>query len=239
MIPWLELHGQFPPLEDALREPNGLLCAGGDLSPERIIDAYLHGIFPWFSKGEPILWWSPDPRMVLKPEEFKLSRSLRKTLKNSTYEVRLDYNFAGVIAACAKTKRKGQNGTWITHEIQAGYGRLHELGLAHSVETWVDNKLVGGLYGIAIGCMFYGESMFAHVTDASKIALAHLVMMLKDSGFGLIDCQMNTGHLASLGGKEIPREEFITRLEALVRQKPFVLPHNRRWPVDAACRSWA
>ena len=172
MIPWLEDAESFPPLECALREPNGLLCAGGDLTPQRIVLAYMSGIFPWYSPGEPILWWSPDPRMVLFPAEFRLSRSLRKTLRQGNFEVRLDSRFKAVIKACARIRRKGQAGTWITPEIQAAYGKLHELGYAHSVETWVDDRLVGGLYGIAIGKMFYGESMFAHATDASKIAFA-------------------------------------------------------------------
>ncbi|WP_153109403.1 leucyl/phenylalanyl-tRNA--protein transferase [Propionivibrio limicola] len=238
MIPWLESNGDFPPLEGALHEPNGLLCAGGELSPHRLIAAYRHGVFPWYAKGEPILWWSPDPRMVLVPSEFKLSRSLRKTLRNTRYEVRLDYAFPSVIYACAKTRRSGQSGTWITTEMQAAYIALHELGHAHSVETWIDGHLVGGLYGLSIGAMFYGESMFAHVTDASKIALAHLARLLDENGFGLIDCQMNTSHLASLGGREIPRREFIDRLRTLTAGKPRQLPPCGRWPVDAAQRAW-
>lgn len=158
MIPWLESAIAFPPLELALTEPNGLLCAGGDLSPKRILGAYSRGIFPWYAKGEPILWWSPDPRMVLFPSEFKISRSLRKTLRRRDYTVRLDHDFPAVIRACAKSRRRGQHGTWITAEMQAAYCALHELGFAHSVETWVDETLVGGLYGLAIGKMFYGES---------------------------------------------------------------------------------
>jgi len=215
MIPWLENADAFPPLELALSEPNGLLCAGGDLSPQRLILAYRHGIFPWYSAGEPILWWSPNPRMVLVPSEFKLSRSLKRTLRRGDFEVRFDSNFRTVIRACAHTRRDGQAGTWITAEMQAAYGELFELGHAHSVETWVDNKLVGGLYGLAIGKMFYGESMFSHATDASKIAIAHLARFLDRQGFGLIDCQMNTPHLASLGAYEIPREQFMARLHEL------------------------
>ena len=234
MIPWLENIERFPPLELALREPNGLLCAGGDLTPQRLVMAYLKGIFPWYSPGEPILWWSPDPRMVLFPAEFKLSRSLRKTLRNQDYRVRLDTHFKAVIEACARTSRKDQAGTWITPEIQAAYVKLHELGYAHSVETWLDDRLVGGLYGIAIGKMFYGESMFAHATDASKIALAHLVRFLADNGFGLIDCQMNTTHLASLGAREIPRSEFTGHLRRLTAIPPLC----GRWAADAATRSW-
>ena len=234
MIPWLENIERFPPLELALREPNGLLCAGGDLTPQRLVMAYLKGIFPWYSPGEPILWWSPDPRMVLFPAEFKLSRSLRKTLRKADYRVRLDTRFKAVIEACARTERKDQAGTWITPEIQAAYVKLHELGYAHSVETWADDRLVGGLYGIAIGKMFYGESMFAHATDASKIALAHLVRFLADNGFGLIDCQMNTTHLASLGAREIPRSEFTGHLRRLTAIPPLC----GRWAADAATRSW-
>lgn len=234
MIPWLENIERFPPLELALREPNGLLCAGGDLTPQRLVMAYLKGIFPWYSPGEPILWWSPDPRMVLFPAEFKLSRSLRKTLRKANYRVRLDTRFKAVIEACARTSRKDQAGTWITPEIQAAYVKLHELGYAHSVETWLDDRLVGGLYGIAIGKMFYGESMFAHATDASKIALAHLVRFLADNGFGLIDCQMNTAHLASLGAREIPRSEFTGHLRRLTATPPLC----GRWAADAATRDW-
>jgi len=234
MIPWLENAERFPPLEQALCEPNGLLCAGGDLTPQRLVMAYLSGIFPWYSPGEPILWWSPDPRMVLFPSEFKLSRSLRKTLRNKNYRVCLDTRFKAVIEACARTSRKDQTGTWITPEIQAAYVKLHELGYAHSVETWVDDRLVGGLYGIAIGKMFYGESMFAHATDASKIAFAHLVRFLADNGFGLIDCQMNTAHLASLGAREIPRAEFAGHLRRLTSIPPLC----GRWQADGAKHDW-
>lgn len=234
MIPWLQDAETFPPLDLALREPNGLLCAGGDLTPQRIVLAYMNGIFPWYSPGEPILWWSPDPRMVLFPAEFRISHSLRKTLRKGNYRVRLDTQFRTVIQACARTPRKDQAGTWITPEIQAAYVRLHELGYAHSVETWVDDKLVGGLYGIAIGRMFYGESMFAHSTDASKIAIAHLARYLDERGFGMIDCQMNTSHLASLGAREIARAEFVDRLRRLTSLPPLC----GRWPADAAARDW-
>ena len=234
MIPWLDSSGIFPPLQLALNEPNGLLCAGGDLSPQRIVDAYCQGIFPWFVKGEPILWWSPDPRMVLFPSEFKISRSLRKTLRNGHYQVVLDSHFPEVMQACAITPRNGQSGTWITPDMQRAYGRLFELGFAHSVETWVDDRLVGGLYGLAIGKMFYGESMFSHATDASKIATAHLARFLEQQGFGLIDCQMNTAHLASLGAREISRDEFIVRLRELIAQPPM----NGRWPAHAASGHW-
>lgn len=233
MIPWLVADAPFPPLELALADPNGLLCAGGDLSPERLLVAYRQGIFPWFSDGQPILWWSPDPRMVLFPGEFKVSRSLRKTLRAGNYEVRLDGEFAAVIDACAQTWRPGQPGTWITPEMRQAYLRLHELGWAHSVETWVEGELVGGLYGLAIGRMFYGESMFSRRSDASKIAAAHLTRFLESRDFGMIDCQMRTEHLASLGAREIPRAEFAARLARLVAGG-----RPEGWPVDGATFSW-
>jgi leucyl/phenylalanyl-tRNA---protein transferase len=234
MITWLEDDAPFPPLALALAEPNGLLCAGGELSPERIIKAYQGGIFPWFSDGDPILWWSPDPRMVLFPSEFKISRSLRKTLRTKRYEVRLDSAFAAVINACAGTARAGQDGTWITQKMQNAYQRLFELGVAHSVETWIDGKMAGGLYGLSIGRMFYGESMFSHITDASKIATAHLARFIGSRGFGMIDCQMNTPHLASLGAREIPRADFIRQLKKLiVIESPTI-----RWPTDGASQPW-
>lgn len=215
MIPWLSQAHQFPPVESALVEPNGLLAAGGDLCVERLLAAYRHGIFPWYSPGEPLLWWSPDPRMVLFPNELKISRSLGRTLRRAEYTIRLDSAFAQVMAACA-APRKGTPGTWISPEMQSAYLQLHELGYAHSVETWLGEAdreiLAGGLYGIAIGSVFYGESMFARVTDASKIAFAHLCRLLEKRGFAVIDCQMNTAHLASLGAREIPRREFLAGL---------------------------
>lgn len=223
MITWLRAADPFPPVEAALPEPNGLLAAGADLSPQRLLDAYTRGIFPWFNAGEPILWWSPDPRMVLFPREFKISRSLRKRLKRSDYEVRVDTAFREVMLACAGP-RSGQRGTWITPQMVEAYTRLHALGHAHSVETWIDGELVGGLYGVAIGRVFYGESMFTRVSDASKIALAHLVMQLADWGDGLIDCQMSTRHLASLGAREIPRSEFTALLARLTVQEGAASP---------------
>ena len=218
MIPWLPDDARFPSPEQALTEPNGLLAAGGDLSPQRLIAAYRCGIFPWYSGDDPILWWSPDPRMVLFPDELKISRSLGKTLRNASYEVRLDTSFDHVARACADKPRDGQSGTWITSEMQAAYAELHCLGYAHSVETWIDGRLAGGLYGIAIGQAFYGESMFADTRDASKIAVAHLCAHLKRRGFGIIDCQMETRHLASLGARPIPRRDFAERLEVLCAQ---------------------
>ncbi len=212
---WLTPDSLFPPLETALVKPNGLLAAGGDLSPERLIEAYHSGIFPWFNANETILWWSPDPRMVLFPSELRISRSLNKILRNSNYEVRVDSAFSQVIQACAEP-RKGQSGTWIHSDMVSAYTVLHEMGLAHSVETWVGGELVGGLYGIAQGKMFFGESMFSRTHDASKIAFVHLVKQLERWNFKMIDCQMKTAHLASFGAREIPRKEFSQKLKELV-----------------------
>jgi leucyl/phenylalanyl-tRNA--protein transferase len=212
----LEEDTPFPDPELALQDPNGLLAIDGDLSPERLLSAYRLGIFPWFSEGEPVMWWSPNPRMVLLPGEIKVSRSLSRRLKKADYEVRFDTAFREVMQACAATERDSQNGTWITQEIIDGYCSLHELGHAHSAETWIDGQLAGGLYGIAIGKMFYGESMFHHITDASKIAFVHWVRHLQNAGYGLIDCQMKTSHLESFGAREIPRLEFSQRLAKLI-----------------------
>jgi leucyl/phenylalanyl-tRNA---protein transferase len=204
------LHGNdpFPPVERALPEPNGLLAAGGDLTAPRLLDAYRHGIFPWFNEDDPLLWWSPDPRMVLYPAEFRISRSLYKTLRDKVYEIRADTVFERVMKECA-APRGEEAGTWIHEEMIAAYCELHRLGFAHSVEAWRDGELAGGLYGVAIGRMFYGESMFSRRTDASKAALAHLAAQLRRWNFGMIDCQMNTPHLASLGARAIPRAEFV------------------------------
>jgi leucyl/phenylalanyl-tRNA--protein transferase len=215
MIPWLESSDPFPPLERALSEPDGLLAAGADLTPARLLTAYRSGIFPWYSAGQPVLWWSPDPRMVLFPAEFRMPRSLLKRLRRRDYEVRVDTAFEVVMRACAAPRSDGA-GTWITPQMIAAYCELHRLGHAHSVETWINGKLAGGLYGIALGRMFYGESMFTRAPDASKIALAHLVRQLSGRQFGMIDCQMNTAHLARFGGREIPRREFSQRLAELV-----------------------
>jgi len=235
LIPWLNDDTPFPPLESALKSPNGLLAAGDSLSASRLLDAYRHGIFPWFNPGEPILWWSPDPRMVLIPGEFKASRSLIKILRKSAYEVRIDTAFEQVMRACA-APRDGHNGTWISEDMIAAYFALHQSGYAHSVEVWMKDKLAGGLYGVSIGHMFYGESMFSNISNASKIALAHLAKQLerwqlgRTTGFGtvIIDCQMNTSHLASLGAREIPRSEFIARLQELVHCAPVT-----NWQFDA------
>ena len=216
MIPWLNPEDPFPPLSTALKDPSGLLAAGADLSPERLIQAYRQGIFPWFSNGDPILWWSPDPRMVLFPDELKVTRSLQKTLRKHAFEIRVDTCFRAVMSACAKAPRDGQNGTWITAGMLDAYDALHQQGIAHSVETWIDGALAGGLYGIALGGAFYGESMFAHSTDASKIAFVHLVRQLQRWQYEIIDCQMRTDHLTRFGAREIPRSEFSALLAKLV-----------------------
>ena len=223
MIPWLDSGDPFPEVERALAEPNGLLAAGADLSLPRLLEAYRNGIFPWFGHDQPILWWSPDPRMVLFPAELKVSRSLARTLRNARFEVRADTAFDAVIEGC-RQPRRGESGTWITEEMTEAYGTMHRAGFAHSVETWLDGKLVGGLYGIALGRAFFGESMFARVSDASKVALVALARQLQHWGFGVIDCQMNTAHLASLGAREIPRAEFTRRLRELVHYAPVPVP---------------
>jgi len=215
MIPFLGPFDLFPAVESARDDMGGLLAVGGDLGPARLLDAYRHGIFPWGTVETQPLWYNPDPRMVLFPDEFRLSRSLQKTLRAQHFEVRFDSNFAGVMAGCAETPRPGQDGTWITPDMLNAYIRLHELGWAHSVESYVEGDLVGGLYGLAIGRMFYGESMFSRRSDASKVAFAHLIRYLSANQFEMIDCQMRTEHLASLGGREIPRASFLARLMAL------------------------
>ena len=212
MLAWLEDADPFPPVERALKEPNGLLAAGGALSVPRLREAYRRGIFPWYSSPEPVLWWSPDPRMVLYCEELKVSRSLAKSVRNKGYEVRVDSAFEAVLAGCADRPE----GTWLGRPMRAAYLRLHRAGYAHSFETWLGRDLVGGLYGVALGRMFYGESMFSRASDASKVALVKLVETLKARGCPLIDCQMRTELLASLGAREIPRRAFLRELERLV-----------------------
>ena len=228
MIPWLGAEPGFPPDERALREPNGLLAAGGALTPAWLLAAYRRGIFPWFSEGEPILWWTPDPRLVLVPDELHVSHSLRKTLRRCRFEVRADTAFAEVLRACA-APRAGGPGTWITPAMRTAYLHMHELGWAHSVECWRDGRLVGGLYGMAIGRVFFGESMFARETDASKVALAHLARLLAERGYGMIDCQMTTAHLLSLGAREVPRARFTAALRQWVHDGP----PPQRWAEDA------
>ena len=212
MLAWLEATDPFPPIERALKNPNGLLAAGGDLSVPRLLEAYRRGVFPWYSAPEPILWWSPDPRMVLHCDELKVARSLAKSVRNKGYEVRIDSAFEPVLAGCADR----EEGTWLGRAMRAAYLALHRAGYAHSFETWRDGDLVGGLYGVALGHMFYGESMFSRATDASKVALVALVHELRARSFPLIDCQMHTPLLASLGGREIPRRQFLRLLTPLV-----------------------
>lgn len=218
MIPWLERDDTFPPVDQALTEEQGaagLLAAGADLSPARLLDAYRHGIFPWFSEGQPILWWSTDPRMVLMTADFKitssLGKSMRKARQDPRWEFRFDTAFEAVMRACA-APRKNQDGTWISEDIVAGYTGLHRLGYAHSSEVWFEGELVGGAYGVCIGRMFYGESMFAKVSNASKMALVHLVTHLREHGVEMIDCQQETAHLARFGAKPISRVEFLSHL---------------------------
>lgn len=220
-LPWLEPEDSLPDPSTAWGADSpapGLLAAGGALDVVHLRAAYAQGTFPWFSSDQPILWWAPDPRMVLKVAEFRLHRSLRKTLQrfraSVACEIRIDSAFSEVIRACSSTPRNGQNGTWIVPEMVLAYEALHAQGTAHSVETWVDGKLAGGLYCVAIGRAVFGESMFAHATDASKIALAALVCICRRNGIELIDCQQNTSHLASLGAREMPRTEFMQHVQS-------------------------
>ncbi len=215
MLKWLERDDPFPPAEKALKDPNGLLCAGADLSPGRLLAAYRQGIFPWYSGDEPILWWSPDPRMVLFCDELKISRSLAKSVRNKGYQITVDRCFEDVLVQCSRARKDGA-GTWLGKEMRAAYLGLHRAGHAHSFETWREGQLAGGLYGVAIGRAFYGESMFSRATDASKVALVGLVETLRARGFPMIDCQQRTPLLASLGAREIPRRQFLRRLAALV-----------------------
>ncbi len=214
-LPWLDPRDDnqpFPPADRALTEPDGLLAVGGSLSPRRLLRAYRLGIFPWYSSGQPILWWSPDPRLVLLPDQLKISRSLRKTLRQGRFEATVDQCFAEVITACAEPRHYGA-GTWITPEMRNAYCRLHRLGHAHSVEIWHQGQLVGGLYGVAIGRVFYGESMFSFISDASKVALVLLATQLKRWEFAVIDCQARTEHLLRMGAAEIPRTIFLELLQ--------------------------
>jgi leucyl/phenylalanyl-tRNA--protein transferase len=214
-LPWLDPHNDNQPFPDpafALREPDGLLAVGGNLSPRRLLRAYRQGIFPWYSLGQPILWWSPDPRTVLFPESIRISRSLRKILRRGDFRITMDRAFATVVQRCSEP-RGSEPGTWITPEIKQAYCRLHELGFAHSVESWHGSELAGGLYGVALGRVFYGESMFSRVNNASKAALVGLTRHLEHWGYRVIDCQMYTDHLASFGAEEIAREGFMELLD--------------------------
>lgn len=239
-IAWLDNGDSFPPVEEAidgLAGLNGLLASSHGMNSTQLKSAYEQGIFPWYSEGQPILWWSTDPRMVLYLNEFKLSRSLKKSLikaQQSGWEIRLDNAFELVMRACASVARYGQSGTWITDVLVKNYLDLHRQGFAHSFEAWHEGKLIGGGYGVVLGRMFYGESMFAYRTDASKIALASLVPFLSDNGFRLIDCQQNTSHLASLGAREISRSVFLSEMSALRKQ-----PVLTNWPEKIPVRtSW-
>ncbi|MFS0826850.1 leucyl/phenylalanyl-tRNA--protein transferase [Pseudomonas phoenicis] len=228
MLTWLDRDTlTFPALPKALREPNGLLAAGGDLSPERLIAAYRHGCFPWYQDGQPILWWSPDPRTVLLPDELRISRSLAKLMRQGRYRVSYDTDFAAVINACA-APRTYADGTWITEPMQTAYRELHARGIAHSVEVRAEGELVGGLYGLAIGKLFFGESMFSRADNASKVGFATLVQHLRAAGFVLIDCQMPSQHLHSFGARAITRHRFAEYLDRYLDQ-----PNGMRW-LDAA-----
>lgn len=219
---------RFPAVEHALREPDGLLALGGDLCSERLLLAYRSGIFPWFGPRQPILWWSPDPRLVLSPEQLNISRSLARVLRRDRFTVTMDRDFPAVIAQCA-APRRGQAGTWITDEMRAAYLRLHDEGHAHSVECWLDDELVGGLYGVAIGHIFFGESMFTTVPDASKVAFVRLVEQLRNWGYPLVDCQVHTDHLASLGASAIARDEFI----GILNRHCDSPPGHARWAFES------
>lgn len=239
MIAWLDPHDPFPDVEQALgagTDAPGLLAASRDLSPERLLLAYRQGIFPWYSSGQPVLWWSTDPRMVLKPEAFKVSSTFRKTLRrvetDPDWAIRVDTDFHAVMRACASAYRPGQHGTWITDEIRTAYSALYLQGMAHTVEAWYQGERVGGLYGVALGRMFYGESMFAHRTDASKIALAALCAFLCKHGVAMIDCQQETEHLASLGASPIARTEFIDHV-----RRATALPGIVPWQFDKSVLS--
>ena len=234
MIEWLNEHDPFPETSQALgpdTDAPGLLAAGGGLSVQRLREAYRRGIFPWFGPGQPVMWWSTAPRMVLPVDDFKLSRSLRKTIdkfrRTPGCEIRIDHSFEQVIRHCANTPREGQDGTWIVDPIQQAYADWHELGQVHSFETWMDGELVGGLYGINLGRMFYGESMFAHRADASKIALAALVCFCRAHAIEVIDCQQETDHLASMGARPWPRADFEAHLKRVVD-----LPAPANWSYD-------
>lgn len=219
---------KFPDVSLALREPNGLLAVGGNLTPRRLISAYMQGIFPWYSQGQPILWWSPDPRAVLFPEKLKVSRSMRKEIRKGELTVTFDKAFREVVAACAQPRANSQ-GTWITPAISDAYTHLHKLGIAHSVEAWRDGKLVGGLYGVAIGKVYFGESMFSRETNASKLAFIYLVHQLAEWNFQLIDCQIQSDHLRSLGSEDLPRTQFLQ----ILKQHCVLQRDKQKWALDS------
>lgn len=232
-LPWLDPASiGFPPLETALNDPEGLLAAGGALSPEWLLCAYQHGIFPWYEAGQPILWWSPDPRLVLFPESLQISRSLKKFIRSNPYRLYINRDFESVVSLCGD-QREDSSGTWITPEMATAYGRLHELGFAHSVEVWNNEEIVGGLYGVALGKVFFGESMFSKESNTSKLALAGLTSFIKPWQFELIDCQISSEHLVSLGAEEIPRAEFANILkDSAVLESSFDWPRNYEFQLD-------
>ncbi|WNK19389.1 leucyl/phenylalanyl-tRNA--protein transferase [Halomonas piscis] len=238
MLPWLSSSKPaFPPPHTALAHPNGLLAAGGSLTPAWLVSAYRHGIFPWFTDGDPILWWSPDPRMVLFPEAFKQRRSLSKRLRHGGFHVTLNGDFAGVIRACA-APRGDEAGSWITAEMHAAYCRLHRLGVAHSLEVYQHGVLAGGLYGVALGPVFFGESMFSHRPDGSKVALAYLTAAMRACGGKLIDCQMHTPHLASLGAVNVARSRFLAYLDTWLPELTPATPASSTPPPRVPRPSW-
>lgn len=224
MIGWLDHTHRFPSIDSALKDPNGLLAAGGDLSTGRLLAAYRLGIFPWFAPDEPILWWSPNPRLVLAPNEIHITRSLSKVLRNKPYEIRFDTAFKEVMLACSEPRAEQKGETWISEVMIEAYCQLFTLGYAHSIETWVDGTLMGGLYGVAIGRMFYGESMFSRMPNGSKIALVHLCRFLEQNRFPLIDCQMHTAHLSSMGANLISRKIFFEHITALCQEPELLGP---------------
>ena len=233
-LQWLSSHSlDFPSVQDALQDPNGLLAVGGDLSPARLVEAYRHGIFPWYEEGQPILWWSPDPRMVLFPDELHVSRSLGKVIRQNKFMLSCDRAFDRVINQCAAA-REYSNGTWITPAMQAAYLQLHQQGIAHSIEAWYGDQLVGGLYGIALDDMFFGESMFHTMADASKVAFVSMVRQLSQLGYRLIDCQVSSAHLEQFGAREIPRADFVALLQILQDRDGF----KDHWPLEFNEDGW-
>ncbi|MBN1241661.1 MAG: leucyl/phenylalanyl-tRNA--protein transferase [Spirochaetales bacterium] len=229
-FPWLGEAGSFEFPEPSLADPFGVLCSGGNLSPGMVLSAYRQGVFPWFNDDDPILWWSPDPRFVLVPWELHVSRTMRRVFRSGRFELSADRAFRAVIESCAARERPGQNGTWITGDMIEAYVRLHELGWAHSVETWLDGELVGGCYGISIGDAFFGESMFSRADDASKAAFIALTLVLREDGIALIDSQVRTEHVASLGGREVPRNEYLERLRSALKAPTRKGSWADRWP---------
>ncbi|MGH1471249.1 MAG: leucyl/phenylalanyl-tRNA--protein transferase [Cellvibrionaceae bacterium] len=232
-LPWLDHNSiEFPSIENAFVDPNGLLAAGGDLSPQRLVEAYCRGIFPWYEDNQPILWWSPDPRLILAPDEIHISKSMAKILRKGQFRVTADLAFKEVICACSNIKRERQHGTWIINEMVEAYTNLHDLGHAHSIEVWKDSKLVGGLYGVAVGAAFFGESMFSDVSNASKIALISLSNYLSNRGYQVIDCQMETAHLKSMGAEVVSRIDFKSILDQCVTKDNKSNFYLKKWNLN-------